>query len=65
MHQDDDKQTAQLIAHGEMSSLLKTQQPFPVILQETTCTTGLFEGILEISIDSTKIFKGSGTYMME
>ena len=56
MNQDDDKQTAQLIAHGEMSSL-ETQQPFPVILQETMCMTGLFEGILEMAIDSMKIFK--------
>jgi hypothetical protein len=52
MDQDDDKQTAQLIAYGEMSSLLKTQQPFSVILQEITCMTGLLEGILEITIDS-------------
>ena len=57
MDQDGDKQMAQLIAHGEMSSLLETQQPFPVILQETMCMTGLFEGILEMAIDSTKIFK--------
>ena len=63
MHQDYDKQTAQLIAHGEMSSLLKTQQPLSIILQETTCTAGLFEGILEMAIDSTKIFKGGSTYM--
>ena len=46
-----------------MSSLLKTQQPFSIILQETTCTAGLFEGILEMAIDSTKIFKGGSTYM--
>ena len=52
MDQDDDKQTAQLIVHSEMSSLMKIQQPVPVILQETTCTTGLFEGLLEITIDS-------------
>jgi hypothetical protein len=26
------------------------------------CTTGLFEGIMEMTIDSTKIFIGGSTY---
>ena len=52
MDENNNEQATQLVAHGKVSSLLKTQQPFSIILQKSTSTIGLLERVMKDTIDS-------------